>query len=1125
MTGPANAQRAAANPRVSAWVAANAGSGKTRVLTERVARLLLEGAKPERIICLTYTKAAAAEMQNRLFGTLGGWAMMDDEPLRAALHALTGRDFESTPPRIGAPPRTLDDARRLFAMALETPGGLKIQTIHAFCDSLLRRFPLEAGAPPEFRVMDDREKSALVDTLLDDMAGEAAFLDVAALLNEGTLRDVVAEVMGARDLFPPLVDDAAYCAAFGTPAPPDCDTAMAAAMTRLDRQALTRMIAAWAEGSPTDRKKGAALAEAARAGDAVLAEELIAAMLTKELAPRSKHATAGAVKAEPDAEELCAPLVASALDAAEARNAALAVERSLRLARFGGALVARYTAAKEAKALLDYDDLVGKARDLLTRSDMAAWALYRLDGGVDHVLIDEAQDTSPAQWDVIRAITGEFTSGEGARQAGRTTFVVGDEKQSIYSFQGAAPGEFDAKRSLFADDWRAVGAAMEEVALEASFRSAPLILETVDRVFADDRAEGLTASGEALKHTAFHADKAGRVEVWPVVAPLKKPEDPEPWAPIDAVSPDNPRARLCRMIAERIAAMLDERTPLPGGGRPVEAGDILILLQKRPGFLAPLVSELKQCGVPVAGADRLKLGEDIGVKDLLSLMRVAVTKTDDLALAEVLRSPLCGLSDDDLLAVAYDRKGSLWSAVRAQRDVYARDVALIDDMMKQADFLRPYEFLERVLVDHDGRRRMVTRLGRQAEDAIDELLAQAMLYETLEAPSLSGFLTWMAAGDEDVKREQEGARGEVRVMTCHGAKGLEAPVVILPDTMRDVGGARGIVAAAEIDGRPRAIWRVGKKADCALTTGVRAAEAKAATAEHRRLLYVAMTRAEDWLIIAGAGDADKADGKWRGLIDAGISGMELAPVEGGGLPFGATALETGTEGRAPVEAAAADRVDIAAPWLAERAAAPVKLRRRAASGLAPHDSGLRSLDHDTDAAPVIEAGDPLLRDAALLKGEAIHLALESGAEDAERLRAIIDAAAPDLDDNVRAAATAEALAARRLPDAQPFFAPDALAEAGVSILLPEKHERVIGRIDRLVTAPDVVRFVDFKSDAAPPPPGEAPHAYRLQMAAYRAALMGIYPERRVEAHILWTAAPRLDRLDDASLDEVWRGGW
>ncbi len=1126
MTDPANAQRAAANPRVSAWVAANAGSGKTRVLTERVARLLLDGAKPERIICLTYTKAAAAEMQNRLFGTLGGWAMMDDAPLREALHRLTGQDFESTPAVSGAAPRTLADARRLFAMALETPGGLKIQTIHAFCDGLLRRFPLEAGAPPEFRVMDDREKSALVDSLLDDMAGEGSFLDIVAMMNESTLRDLAAEIMGARELFPPDVDESAYCVAFGTPAPPDPETACAAALVRMDRDALRRMIAAWEHGAKGDQEKAAKLKLAAGEGDAVLADELVAAMFTKELAPRKSHATKGAKAIEPNAEALCASLEATAADVIEGRNAAMAAQRTLKLARFGGALVDRYNAAKAAKALLDFDDLVGKARDLLIRSDMAAWALYRLDGGVDHVLVDEAQDTSPAQWDVIRAITGEFTSGEGAREAGRTTFVVGDEKQSIYSFQGAAPGEFDAKRGLFSDDWQAAGAAMEEVALEASFRSAPLILEAVDKVFAGERAQGLTASGKPVKHSASKSEKAGRIELWPLVEPLPKPKAPEPWEPIDAIPSDNPRVRLSKMVAARIAAMLAEGTPLPGQGRAVEPGDILILLQGRPGFLAPLVSELKQHGVPVAGADRLKLGEDIGVKDLLSLMRLAVTKTDDLSMAEVLRSPLCSVSEEDLFALAYGRKGSLWMSLWAARADYPREAAMIDDLMGQADFLRPYEFLERALVNHDGRRRMVSRLGRQAEDAIDELLAQAMMYETLEAPSLSGFLAWMAAGDEDVKREQEGARGEVRVMTCHGAKGLEAPVVILPDTMRDAGGTRGVVAKAEIAGQPRAVWRGSKKTECALTQAIREGEARAAEAEHRRLLYVAITRAEDWLIVAGAGGADKTDGKWRGLIEAGFADLNMTPIEGTGLPDGVLALETGQESREINDAPKGECTPVSAPWIAERAPTPAKLRRRAASGLASHDAPIsHHPDADIEKPPMAEPSDPLLRDMALLRGEAIHLALETSSPDLSALRTVIDAAAPDLPEEARIAAAAEALAARLLPDAGPFFGEDALAEAGVSLFLPEKGERIIGRIDRLIVGPTQVRFVDFKSDAAPPPPGQAPHSYLLQMAAYRAALMGIYPDRSVQACLLWTAVPRLDCLNDAVLDEVWRKGW
>lgn len=428
------AQRRAADPSGSVWVAANAGTGKTRVLTERVARLLLDGARPEKILCLTYTKAAAAEMRNRLFAMLGGWAMAEDEVLDKALRNLAGGDD----------PGDLSRARRLFAEALETPGGLKIQTIHAFCDNLLRRFPLEAGAPPGFRVMDTRERKALVADVLEKMTGEGeayeALAEMVGEMNEDGIESLASDIASRPDLFPYPADESGLAEAFGTSFPPDPAAAVEAAMVRMNRDALERMIAAWGAGTAKEQEKAAALMLAKTEGALALGEALEAAMLKKtDGLPYAKPATKKAQAAEPDWEALCSSLVETVFEVKEARLAAEAAIRALRLARFGAAFSRIYEKEKALRSLLDFHDLVGRARALLTRSEMAAWALYRLDGGVDHILVDEAQDTSPAQWDVIDAIAAEFRAGEGARGGRRTSFVVGDEKQWILFLSGCRP--------------------------------------------------------------------------------------------------------------------------------------------------------------------------------------------------------------------------------------------------------------------------------------------------------------------------------------------------------------------------------------------------------------------------------------------------------------------------------------------------------------------------------------------------------------------------------------------------------------------------------------------------------------------------------------------------------------
>lgn len=1096
------AQRRAADPAGSVWVAANAGSGKTRVLTERVARLLLEGAPPQKILCLTYTKAAAAEMQSRLFGMLGGWAMMEEGALREQLRGLTG----------GEAPDDLDRARRLFAEALETPGGLKIQTIHAFCDSLLRRFPLEAGAPPSFRMLEGREQKALIAEIMDDLAGGQDFRGIAALLNEDAVEALAQDVISNRDRFAGNWDEAAIAAAFNAAPPFDVDAARLAAIDALDDQALLAMIAAYAAGTPTEQEKAKFLRGAFEVKGVSLADAVVDKFLKNDGDPYQGRwlATKATMAAEPNWEALTNHLIDIAVAVREAKFAAIAANRTARLMRFGAALVERYEAAKVARALLDFDDLVAKAQALLTSSAMAQWALYRLDGGVDHILVDEAQDTSPEQWAVIKAIAEEFHAGLGAREGQRTLFVVGDEKQSIYSFQGAEPGEFDRMRRHFDDRFRAAETPMKAEALAASFRSAPAILSAVDAVFDGGAATGLSAAGDPVAHLAFHDRRAGRVDLWPLVEPDEEIPDPDPWMPVDMPSKREPRAMLAGLVADHIADLLDSGARLPGDGRKIAPGDIIILLQNRKPMMTPLIRGLKQRGVPVAGADRLMLTEELAVKDLLALLRFAATPDDDLTLAALLRSPLFDVDEEGLFTLAHNRDGTLWMALR---DLDTREAEVLWKVRKQADYQRPYEILEHLLTQEGGRKRMLARLGPEAEDAIDELLAQALAYETVEPPSLEGFLGWMVRGDEEIKRDQEGAAGQVRVMTAHGAKGLEAPIVILPDTMRALREDRGRLAKVEIAGEPRGAWKGRKGEEPALLAAAREAASQAQLEENRRLLYVAMTRAEDWLIVAGARGKQKTDmgETWYGMVESGLEragaaiATDAAPA---GLEGAVRRLETGGTPRMD-ETAEADVVSgFGAPaWAFTRppSARKTRLESVAASALGPANDGV---------VPV----SALPPEIARRRGEAIHAALEVGAADPETIRRIFTAAAPDLPDNLISPAVQEAVAARALPEAACYFTPDALAEAAISLTIDAK--RFTGRIDRLVVGPDEVAFVDFKSDATPPPPGPPPPAYVAQLAVYRAALQQIYPDKSVVADILWTAVPRLDRIESSLLDKA-----
>ncbi|QDL91773.1 double-strand break repair helicase AddA [Paroceanicella profunda] len=906
------AQIAASEPLASTWVAANAGSGKTRVLTDRVARLLLAGTPPAKILCLTYTRAAAAEMQSRLFRRLGAWAMMEDDALHAALQELQVAPLEAAPARLAT-------ARRLFAQALETPGGLKIQTIHAFCDTLLRRFPLEAGVSPGFRVLDDRSAARLLEEVRDTLAlaaetGESpAFDEMAALLTEDGLSGIVSAVLRHRAAFPGAVSRPALARALGLTAERSAPERLAAAVDGLRPQdlddiATTLMIGAGKKEQALAaalRAAGKALgpAEAPGAVEAALAG-LEGAFLRKDggLLAASTLTTKKTREADPEMPDTLLALQACVAEVREERLALATLERSLKLHRFATAFLAAYEARKSALGMLDFDDLVQRSRALLTRSSMAAWALYRLDGGIDHILVDEAQDTSPAQWDVITALTEEFLSGLGARETERTLFVVGDQKQSIYSFQGAEPRAFGAKRDWFGARLAELGSRLAEGALQHSFRSAPAILELVDHVFTGAAAQGLARAGERISHVAFHAAKPGRVELWPYIPTPEKAEAPEWWEPLDQPARNDPRLLLAATLAGEIAGWLEEGRPVPGAGRAMRAGDILILVQRRDLLARALIRELKTRGVPVAGEDRMVIGAELAVRDLLAVLRFVVTPEDELSLAAALRSPLFGLSEDGLFALSRARDGgTLWQALR--KGGHEAAVALLTDLRDNADYLRPFELLERLLTRHGGRARLLARLGPEVEDAVDELLAQALAYEQAEVPSLPGFLRWIDADAITVKREMDAEADQVRVMTVHGSKGLEAPVVLLPDTAPRKIRARGDVIARDGTG----LWATAKAHAPRAILESRDEEAAAEAEERRRLLYVALTRAESLLVVCGAGTLEGWETGWYHLV---AEGMERAGARPAPAPAGLEGemrvfapLEEATGAEAPPSAA------------------------------------------------------------------------------------------------------------------------------------------------------------------------------------------------------------------------------
>jgi ATP-dependent helicase/nuclease subunit A len=1117
------AQAKASDPNLSAWVSANAGSGKTHVLTQRVLRLLIDGVDPSRILCLTFTKAAAANMAARVFKMLAAWTALDDD-------ALTQKLVEIGVER--APAQKLALARKLFARAIETPGGLKIQTLHAFCERLLRVFPFEANVPSGFRVIEEREADELMQAALaaaflrasSQPELSAAIERIAALAGAEGFQALIAETLRTREEIAAYGGVEAYAKRLRK------RLGLGVNETEAEFDRLMREGGGgpgrwreWARklnlGSKTDKDRAAFLMAAAHPigdRDAQLSIYL-EAFFTQAGPPRKILLTKGAAEKFPDLGDELYEEQARLEALRDKRRAAEALSRSVDLVRVAKTVLDEYSTLKNTRGWLDFSDLVERAEKLVNRGE-AAWVLYKLDRGVDHFLVDEAQDTSRAQWEILQKLTEEFLSGNAGRSRRRTFFAVGDEKQSIFSFQGAAPEMFDAMRREFSRRHAAVDLPFEPVNLHLSFRSAAKILAAVDRVFALDRVwRGVSASEEkAPPHGAFYADLPGLIEVWEPIAPEPQPE-PEDWRmPLDAASRQDPAVRLAERIAATIAEWLsphssarviDKATRAP---RRVKPGDILILVRSRAAFYEAMTRALRRRRVAFAGADRLKLRDHIAVTDLVSAGRAALSRDDDLALAESLKSPLIGLSDDDLLEFAPRRgKKSLADALEASRFKAAAE--RVASWRERAKKLAPFDFYARVIGADGGRRALIARLGPEAADAIDEFLALALAFERTGSPALSAFLDEVMASDVALKRDMEAEAVDVRVMTVHAAKGLEAPIVFLPDAAGAPDGRREPkwlkLEAANETAPALFVWAAKKTEDAPAVAMARFSQAEAAAGEHRRLLYVAMTRAAERLVIAAyEGASGRKQDCWYDLIRAGLDDVlakRPAPWAGGDFVW-----RFGESADTPEAAArGAEPSALALPEWLTKAAAPefshATLRPSSAIAATGRGGSLESREAGRLAHALLQQ----LPDAPPGQREA-------------RAKRFVKAHRGALDDAAKVRIVECVLGVIADPELAPLFGPNSRAEVALSGIIHYPTGEPVefsGRIDRIAISEDAIDLIDFKSGSV------LRRSDVAQLALYRAALAEIYrlPVRAWLVHLESGAKMRVSDEDlTAAIEEV-----
>lgn len=1123
-------QMRAAAPDANVWLGASAGTGKTQVLSARVLRLLLAGTAPDAILCITFTKAGAAEMAHRIGQRLARWVRADDRELRVDLEAL-GLDWQDRALR--------DRARALFATVIDSPlGAIRVQTIHSFCQALLGAFPLEADLLPGFELIEsesavrDLLRRTLAELLSDSGAEAEANRAAAAMLGlrlggEDKALTFLARCVAPFDaVLPPAPHDVRALLGL-PPGPPDEWIAVTLAAGVIDDGDIAAVAAA-AQGWKSKTSDGiidllGRWGAADGPARAAMLGDLSALFLTKEGKMRAHFVgEKGSLRSVQDAAERLVERIDGVLGTAAAMALADDLAQGWTL---GARLAERFALAKRREGVADFDDLIRITGALLRTRDFADWIRFKLDQRTDHILVDEAQDTNGAQWAIVDVLAEDFFAGAGAKDDRvRTLFSVGDRKQSIMSFQGTDPAAFERARAAFADKAEGAGRTLHDIDLVRNYRSSPTVLAVVDAWLAAGRATRLGIEADVPPHIPARAEMPGRVELWQPLAVGNAAEtngDDESSeegevGEASALAPasDPASVRLARAIGDTVARWIAEGIE----GRAVQPGDILILVRRRRDLAARIVARLQAMDVAVAGVDRFALTQPLAVRDLMAAMRFAVQPLDDLNLAALLVSPLIGWTQDQLYERIHARgRTPLWAHLRATEEALpAADMAALRSLLAMADYETPHRFLEQLLSGPvGGRRRLLARLGQEAADAIEELLTQALAFEARELPSLQGFLGWLDARTIEVKRQQDARGNVVRVMTVHGSKGLQAPIVILADATDDPD--RSDVAAtidlAGWSGLP--LFRTRKGQAVGRLAAAQEAARAAALEEHWRLLYVGLTRAERMLVVTGT--CSSAEGKlpgncWYSAVEQVLTAMgaawEDAPAPWGRRMVHAQRVRQWASERRHDKASAALPAQPLPAWV--DAAAPEESRPPrplAPSALGADDAGRPALGRDRAAAIArgvwlhslferLPANAPKDRRAAAER----WLAGQPDAPDAATRRAMID----------------EVLAVLDAPEWATLFGPDALAEAPFSAVVDGLV--VAGIVDRLLVTDDSVLVIDFKTGHHVPADAAAvAPAYLRQMAAYAAALRAIFPGRDVRAALLYTAAPRLIALPDALL--------
>ncbi|MDR0319782.1 MAG: UvrD-helicase domain-containing protein [Rickettsiales bacterium] len=834
-------QTDAANPDKNVWVRANAGTGKTTVLIRRLLKLMLGGARMDSIMCLTYTNAAAAEIKERILKSLEEFATATDAELKEKLDATGGGEAAT--------------ARALFYEYIENMDSLKIQTVHGFCQEILRRFPTEAGINPAWVLMSDGDNARMAGEAFEkfweegaDPAARDALMHIADKVSETGMGEVQDLVTGLYKNFFSLGFDINNAKQFVETSRKsfrthNFDKNGFSAPERMNfRKIYGEKLRAACAGQDSV-KNASELADAMLgfAAGSISFEEYRGKFIDSAF-EKKKLAGITEKKFGPEIVSFIMAEQAELYESAQGEAQEELSKDTAALYILAAKFAEEFRRAKEDSARLHYDDLILYTMRLFSSQDMMGWVMSQLDSKIRHLMVDEAQDTSPDQWEIVRSLLTDFFVAAGRP----SVFVVGDPKQSIFSFQGASIDSFFAAEEYIGRQVRENRLELSRIDFEKSYRTAQNILDAVDHVFNHDSTLYFTKWKQATRHLSGRDGAEGKV----VLHRLVRDESDE-----ESNSAARQKA-FAKTIAENVKRMLSAQPDLV-------PGDIMVLVKKRTTHAPNIIAALNEAGVPTSGADRMHLADALPVRDLLAAMRFATDQTDDFSLACVLRSPLFEVSDKELYGLCNGREGTLKEEVRSKKAE-----GLYEELEKIIEWgrgLGPYSFAMKLL-DTEGRREnMLRRMGAQIIEPLEEFLTLALSYERTQAGGIVQFIEWFLRGESVVKRDMQSGGG-VRVMTAYGAKGLEARVVFLADTT-SIKGKDDANPIVPISGRGHWIWAAGKGKLCADYAALREAYEAKELEEYYRLLYVAMTRARDELHIFGtAGKRGPDKNSWYELL-------------------------------------------------------------------------------------------------------------------------------------------------------------------------------------------------------------------------------------------------------------------